>query len=111
MHARTLFLSALLMAGALAVGCGTVDSIGTPPSSVPAPETSPPGGASCDAAKAQSVIGRLPSNDLLERARAAAQAGSARFLRHNEPITMEFLGSRLNLVLNERGVVHATYCG
>jgi hypothetical protein len=32
-------------------------------------------------------------------------------VRSNEPITMEFLGSRLNLNLNERGIVASTYCG
>jgi Peptidase inhibitor I78 family len=75
------------------------------------PRPSPPTSASCDAAKAQFAVGSAASDELLERARVAAQAALARFLRPNEPITMEFLGSRLNLNLNERGIVHSTYCG
>ena len=72
---------------------------------VPIPE------ASCNAARARWVIGEGPSDQLLERARVAAEARLARFLRPNVPITMEYLGSRLNLHLNETGVVSSVSCG
>lgn len=75
------------------------------------PEPSAPTTTSCDATQAQFAIGNAASDELLERARVAAQAGLARFLRPNEPITMEFLASRLNLNLTERGIVESTYCG
>ena len=67
--------------------------------------------ASCDAAKAQWAIGERASAELLERARVAAAAGSARFLRPNEPVTMEYLGSRLNLALDAKDVVRTVGCG
>lgn len=74
-------------------------------------QPTPPVPASCDASKVQSVIGQGAGVDLLERARVAAGAGSARFIRPGEPITMEYLGSRLNLSLNERDVVIGASCG
>ena len=77
----------------------------------PAPPPSPPVSGNCDAKQAQWAIGEPASDDLLERARKAASAGSARFLRPNQPITMEFLGSRLNLDLDAHDVVRSARCG
>lgn len=74
-------------------------------------QPTPPVAASCDASKAQSAVGQAASADLLERTRVAAGAGSARFIRPGEPITMEFLGSRLNLNLNDRDIVIGASCG
>lgn len=72
---------------------------------------SPPVSNGCDHTKAQWAIGQAASDALLERARVAAGARVARFLRPNEPVTLEYLGSRLNLGLDERGVVRAVVCG
>jgi hypothetical protein len=82
----------------------------------PAPPPVPPSSASCDAAKAQwaigeRAIGERASAELLERARISAAAGTARFLRPNQRITLEYLGSRLNLGLNEQDVVRSVTCG
>jgi hypothetical protein len=77
----------------------------------PGPPPLPPASGTCDAAKAQFAIGERASAELLERARLAAAAGSARFLRPNERITLEFLASRLNLGLNEQDVVRSVSCG
>jgi hypothetical protein len=79
----------------------------------PAPPSrpNPPASATCNAASAQWAIGRLATGDLLESARNAAQAASARFIRPNEPITMEFLDSRLNLGLDRRDIVASVNCG
>jgi hypothetical protein len=49
--------------------------------------------------------------ELLERARHAAQASVARFIRPSERITTEFSPSRLNLVLDEQDVVASVSCG
>jgi len=115
-------LTAVLFASA----CATVTENGTvptqpstpqpppPPSvdrgSVP-PESKPPLSGECDATKAQWTIGERASDELLERARVAAQAGTARFLRPNQIITMEYSSSRLNLDLNEEDVVRGVRCG
>ena len=66
---------------------------------------------SCDASKAHVVIGSSANGELLEQARVAAHAASARFLRPNEPITTELLPSRLNLGLNQQDRVSWAYCG
>ena len=49
--------------------------------------------------------------DLLDRARDAAQASVARFIRPNEAITMEFAPWRLNLGLDAQDVVTSVTCG
>jgi hypothetical protein len=82
----------------------------------PAPPTppAPPGftvSDRCDHTKAQRAIGQPASNDVLERARRAAGARTARFLRPNDVITMEFLASRLNVLLDAKHVVRSMYCG
>jgi hypothetical protein len=59
----------------------------------------------------QWTVGQPASDDLLERARAAAGAKSARFLRPNQPVTLEYLGSRLNLGLDARDIVRSVACG
>jgi hypothetical protein len=45
------------------------------------------------------------------RSRTAAGASVARYLRPNEPITMEFLATRLNLTLDKNDVVVSVRCG
>jgi hypothetical protein len=78
---------------------------------LPAPPPLPPASGTCDAARSQWAIGERASAELLERARLAAAAGSARFLRPNDRITLEYLASRLNLGLNEQDVVRSVSCG
>jgi Peptidase inhibitor I78 family len=75
------------------------------------PSSSPPSAEDCDATKAQWAIGESESNELLERARVAAHAKSARFLRPDQIITMEYSSSRLNLHLGTQGVVGSVRCG
>jgi hypothetical protein len=126
MRFRAILLASLFVAGSsLIIGCQGSDQNATSPtpadsssgsadpadgSPVP-PPSAPPTSGTCDATKARLAIGKRASDELLERARLAAQARVARFLRPNQPITMEFLASRLNLNLNERGIVYTAYCG
>jgi hypothetical protein len=77
----------------------------------PPPTGSPPASTNCDASKAQWAVGQPASDDLLERARIAAGASTARFLRPNQPITTEYFGWRLNLGLNEQDIVRGVNCG
>jgi hypothetical protein len=102
-----------LSLGVLAVNVSVFACTGTNVRStaptVPSPPSSP--SSSCSAANAQFAIGNPASDDLLERARVAAQAASARFLRPNDRVTMEFLASRLNLNLSKQGIVYSAYCG
>ena len=82
-------------------------SRGPLPPSPPAPPTS----ATCDATKVQWAIGEKASADLLERARVGAGAASARFVRPDEAITLEFLASRLTVGLDRKDIVTAVTCG
>jgi hypothetical protein len=126
-------MDVVLLTSVIATGCvtacsGTRDKVTTPTSvappeavgstppavdrgQAPVPQPFPPASGSCDASKAQFAVGERASADLLERARAAAGASAARFIRPNQPITTEYLGSRLNLGLNHRDVVASASCG
>jgi hypothetical protein len=141
MVVRTELMLVLVMTGAIVGGCGGSRPDVTTPSAVapgfesqqsqdvpapgstdpappvdrgPAPPTEPPSPPmpdNCNSAAAQWAVGQVASDRLLEQARVAAGASTARFLRPNEPITLEWLGSRLNLDLDERSVVRAVNCG
>lgn len=67
--------------------------------------------ARCDARAAAGAIGERATRTLLERARVAAGAQTARFLRPGEAVTMEFASGRLNLELDRRDIVVAVRCG
>jgi hypothetical protein len=103
-----MYWRSVLLATMLAATSACVTRTPTSPS---APAPPPAATASCDAAKAQWAIGEQATAELLEQARVAAAAGSARFLRPNEPVTMEYLGSRLNLALDAKDVVRTVGCG
>jgi hypothetical protein len=141
MIVRTELILVLVMTGALVGGCGGSRPDVTTPSAVapglesrqsenvPAPESTepappvdrgpapptepppPPPRDSCNTAAAQWTVGQSASERLLEQAQVAAGASTARFLRPNEPVTLEWLGSRLNLNLDERAVVRSVHCG
>jgi hypothetical protein len=79
----------------------------------PIPPSPPPPviSGSCDDTKARWAVGRGASDELLERARVSADAGSARFVRPNQPGTTEYIRSRLNLGLDAQDVVWWVLCG
>jgi hypothetical protein len=137
---RTEVFAAMLVAACLSVGCdrSLADGSVTAPSSIstrdkfpavtgaPTPPLLPPGpfvppaaptlpgppqSDRCDHTKVRLAIGSPASIDLLERARLAAGARTARFLRPHDIVTLEYLGSRLNLLLDARDIVRSMYCG
>ena len=126
MHWRKVIMPSVLAASCFMSACrdttptapsslaegGQSGNISSPPArrrpNAPAP---PVTSGSCDHTKAQWAIGRPASDELLERARVSAGADSARFLRPNQPVTLEFLGGRLNLGLDARDVVRSAVCG
>ncbi len=130
MSVRAVLLASVVTASCLVGACGSVGNGVTSPtsvgagssvdSSVPSDSMSTPPAAVdgvparvevCDAAKAQFAIGERASAGLLERTRVAAVAETARFLRPNQPITLEYLITRLNLGLDAREVVRSVTCG
>jgi hypothetical protein len=126
MRFRTILITSVFAAGALTAACsGSLKDSQTPISPVsptnppsvergptpPAPPTSPPTSERCDHTKAKWAIGQRATDALLERARVAAGAATARFIRPDQPITMEYLGSRLNLRLDAKEIVRSVVCG
>jgi hypothetical protein len=114
----------VLVGGWLTAGCDSTNGRTAPTAADPAagpsapspdrpvpPAPQPTPSAGCDAGLAQGAVGQQASDALLERARIDAGATTARFLRPNQPITMEYFGWRLNLGLDERDVVNAVSCG
>lgn len=65
----------------------------------------------CDASKAEWMIGQQPTDELLRRGAADAGAKVSRYIRHDEMVTMEYHPSRLNVDLDENGVIRAVRCG
>jgi hypothetical protein len=65
----------------------------------------------CDASKAEWMIGQQPTAELLARGAADAGAQVSRYIRHDEMVTMEYHPSRLNVDLDEDGLIRAVRCG
>lgn len=84
-----------------------------PPERQPAPVPPPPepDRSSCDERKAAWAIGEAATADLLQRARDAAGAKSARFLQLGQPITLEFQADRLNLSHDTQNIIRKVTCG
>jgi hypothetical protein len=77
----------------------------------PAPPVPPATAAACDDSQAQWAIGKKVTDADVEQARKDTGAGTARTLKPNQPVTMEFNANRLNLDLDEAGMVTAIRCG
>ena len=77
----------------------------------PAPTAPPAIATGCDDSQAQWAIGKKPTDADLEQARKDSGAETVRTLKPNQAVTMEFNASRLNLDLDDTGVVTAIRCG
>ena len=115
---RSSLTMAVLMMTAFVAGCAPTAKAPTSPSvpdgaassfyPFPLPSPLPAGG--CVTSRAQWALGQRATDDLLERARLSAAAAVARFVRHDEQITLEYLAGRLTLFLDSRGNVQAVVC-
>ncbi|MFJ4433373.1 I78 family peptidase inhibitor [Pseudomonas sp. NPDC089395] len=65
----------------------------------------------CEASGAEFAIGKQGSADLLEQARKASGSQMARILKPHDVVTLEYRSERLNLNVDERGVVTRVNCG
>ena len=68
-------------------------------------------GGTCNAAAANFLIGELGTTVAVDQAKEASGAESVRVLYPGQPITQEFLGSRLNLDTNDENRITAVRCG
>lgn len=80
-------------------------------STAPPPAPPPPQSTNCEASGATWAVGQHATDRVVERARLAAGAETARVVRPDEAVTMEFNAQRLNLEVDERGVVQDVRCG
>jgi hypothetical protein len=110
-HALT--LSAALVA-VLGSGCTTSTPWGSgsgAASGATTPSGQPRPIQRCDAAPAQSLIGKSNSAQTLDAARKLSGAYMARVLSEGQPTTREFNAERLNLVVDANGKIVAVRCG
>ncbi len=68
-------------------------------------------GRMCNAAKAQPLVGRARSAKLGAEALRLSGAGTLRWLRPGDIVTMEYREDRLNIELDAKGRVKAVRCG
>ncbi|NZA26180.1 hypothetical protein H0E84_07255 [Luteimonas sp. SJ-92] len=114
-HAPSLLLAALVVSLA---SCTPVrDAADEPGASTPAadagaaPPSREPGGGDCDASAVQSLVGQHADPSVVEQARNGAGAEVARVLTPGQMVTMEFRAGRLNIDVDDEGVITALRCG
>ncbi len=100
-------LATLLLAAALG-GCS---SGGGASADASAPAVSAGNDGRCQASGADFAIGKPGSADLLEQARKASGSQMARILTPHDVVTLEYRSERLNLNVDEQGVVTRVNCG
>ncbi|MDB5697998.1 MAG: proteinase inhibitor [Alphaproteobacteria bacterium] len=103
-------MTARTFAGCLLILAACVPA--TPPAeAIDASAQEAASGGGCDAAKAQSLVGREQSATLAEEARQKSGARTIRWLRPGQIVTMEYREDRLNLEIDAQGKVTAIRCG
>lgn len=105
---RTRAYLATLLAAAVLAGCSTGGSSGGSDNASAAPADN---GGRCEAGGADFTIGKQATPALLEQARKASGSQLARILKPHDVITLEYRSERLNLNVDEKGVVTRVNCG
>lgn len=65
----------------------------------------------CSAKGLNSMVGRLATPSLIDRAKRRSGASVARVLRPGQIVTMEYLNGRLNVNVDENNQVKSFTCG
>ncbi|MCD9085255.1 I78 family peptidase inhibitor [Stenotrophomonas sp. SY1] len=74
-------------------------------------EATPPPPASCDASQVQGLVGQTYSDAVQTQAKEDSGASDVRVLKPNQPVTMEFIGERLNIEIDDKNVISGVRCG
>ena len=82
----------------------------TPPPEDQVPEYGATG-KTCNAARAQHLVGRAGTAELAREALRLTGAGTMRWLKPGQVVTMEYRADRLNIDLDAQGRVKAVRCG
>ncbi|QVM93241.1 hypothetical protein JYG34_09590 [Pseudomonas entomophila] len=99
-------LATLLLATVMA-GCSTGGSSG----GGSAPSAPVGNDGRCEASGADFAVGKQATPALLDQARKASGSQMARVLTPHDVITLEYRSERLNLNVDEKGVVTRVNCG
>lgn len=100
-----------LMPGVLVVLVALTGCAANTTSTSSSPDTAASGNSQvCNAEQAESAVGQAVSPALVEKYRKQANAESARALRPNDVITMEYNPQRLNLKVDEQDIVISVNC-
>jgi PBP1b-binding outer membrane lipoprotein LpoB len=116
MHFKSISLS-LALAGLLLAGCSSTDKPAAPAATTPvaaegsASAAAPSFSGSCDSAAVASLVGKTVNVALVEQAKRQSGAETARVLRPNDAMTMDYNSRRLNIDVNETDVVKQFTCG
>ncbi|MHC6226065.1 I78 family peptidase inhibitor [Pseudomonas sp. X10] len=100
-------LATLLVAVVLA-GCSTGGSSHGGSSAPAAPANND---GRCQASGADFTLGKPGTAELLEQARQSSGSQTARILKPHDVVTLEYRSDRLNLNVDEQGVVTRVNCG
>ena len=73
--------------------------------------TTPPPVGSCDASQVQGLVGQPYTDAMQSPAKDDAGASDVRVIKPDQPVTMEFIGERLNIELDENGIISGVRCG
>ena len=99
---RILPLSTLLT-GALLAGCASSPQQDS--------AKAPKGDGRCNAEPVQHLLEERITTDLAERARIESGAAQLRVTHPNQPVTMDYNSQRLNIDIDDAGVVLQVSCG
>lgn len=96
----------------------TADTAVTDAAAAPAAEATPPAAelpptapAPCNADAVQSLVGQASSDAVIEQARVDSGASSVRALKPGDAATMDYREDRLNITLDDSGVIQTLRCG
>ncbi|WP_028696458.1 I78 family peptidase inhibitor [Pseudomonas cremoricolorata] len=103
-------LASLLVLAALA-GCSSGGTTDAGQGAAPAAGSAQSNDGRCQSSAADFAIGKQGTPALLEQAREASGAQIARLLKPHDMVTLEYRSERLNLNVNEQGVVNRVNCG
>ena len=104
---RTRAYLATLAVAAVLAGCSTGGNSG----GGDAPAAAAGNDGRCEASGADFAIGKQGSAELLEQARKASGSQMARILKPHDVVTLEYRSERLNLNVDDKGVVTRVNCG
>lgn len=108
---KTILTGVMALSGLLAACTSAVDLDAPRTSSSSSSSMFATGEYRCDADPAQKLVGQNHTERLEQEALSLSGSKSVRTLRPRQVITMEYNPERINLRLDERGIITSVGCG